>query len=266
MNYDEYYYRENFRTNFLNALDYHYGSIPPKKRRGQFIHDYDYEYFNGEYGSVESSMKSWLSGKVLKVPGVEVLMRICNILDCDVDFFLTEQEDYKKKIRTAAEIIGLRYETIDAITNYNDSIKKIFNTLTRPYLYADKATRNKLRISTNVDYLFDLLLAIDFYTIYSPSTTVNIMDSITGLAERTGNADQTFKVIQSYSTLTFSSVLENLRSIIFDNDHYNTILTIIENEEQRLRNEGFSYEESRQKILSEIQKQEIEIKRGQSAE
>lgn len=121
MKYDSNYYTpENFVPKFKKLLDSHYSYLPEHKRRGAFESDYLDEYqADVSKNNIESSVKKWFSYK--GKPSIEKLMNICDLLDCDIDYFLTEQEGFKKEICNASEITGLNYnaiETLDAIQTF----------------------------------------------------------------------------------------------------------------------------------------------------
>lgn len=117
MRYNQYYIRENFGEKLLKAINNKYSDIPEHKRQGKFKNDYC-EQASIDRTKFENRFSSWRYKNVL--PEIENLIIICNVLDCDMDYFLTTQEKLKKDIAHASETTGLKYETIELL----EKIKK----------------------------------------------------------------------------------------------------------------------------------------------
>lgn len=105
----KYYTPENFTPKFLKLLDKKYADLKKHKRRSTF----DKDYFNLFHRDITEMRKHWCTYR--QKPSIESLINICELLDCDIDYFLTEQEDFKKDITSASEITGLEHETIEKI-------------------------------------------------------------------------------------------------------------------------------------------------------
>lgn len=133
------------------AIDYRYSNLPKHKRRSAFAKDYDNMYIskneNNTGKGIESSLKQWIPGR--QKPSIEKLMSICNVLDCDIDYFLTEQAELKKEIANASKITGLSYDTIEIFNNINT----VEHNQTKTYL--DDANQDYMdkRISFLIDYM-----------------------------------------------------------------------------------------------------------------
>jgi len=116
MKYKPSYYKEHFVEKFNNALDKKYSLEKKTKRRKAFIDDYDKYYSDNENGStIEQSVKQWLRPNNRTVPKVDTLVKICNILKCESDYFLTSQSYLNKEIGKAADTIGLPEDTVAEI-------------------------------------------------------------------------------------------------------------------------------------------------------
>ena len=127
MRYDAgYYTAENFAVKFKKLLDYRYSHLKEHKRRSAFEAEY-LELFqtNEEKNNISSSVKQWFSYK--QKPSIEKLMNICEMLDCDIDYFLTPQEEFKKEFSQASTVTGLSYESIEKICKLKTSNKTTLN-------------------------------------------------------------------------------------------------------------------------------------------
>lgn len=88
------------------------------------------------------------------------------ILDCDIDYFLTEQDDFQREARSASEYLGLSYDAVERISNYDDKIKRLLNVIV-----FDNHNNSSNEDMKNADLLFDLLDSIHEYAMnYSTSS------------------------------------------------------------------------------------------------
>ena len=88
----EYYTPDNFAPKFNKILDKKYAHLKKHKRKSTFVKD----YYNLFYKDITNSVDQWRAYR--QKPSIESLMNICELLDCDIDYFLTEQETFKKDI------------------------------------------------------------------------------------------------------------------------------------------------------------------------
>lgn len=105
----EYYTPDNFAPKFTKILNKKYAHLKEHKRRSTFASD----YFNLFHKNIINSIDQWCAYR--QKPSIESLINICELLDCDIDYFLTEQEDFKRDIMSMAEVTGLQHETIEAL-------------------------------------------------------------------------------------------------------------------------------------------------------
>ncbi len=120
--YDFDYYKDNFQKKFIDLLDFQYSDTPHSKRRGKFFEDYERTHSS----DICTTAKNWFRKNFNErsVPSISVLMNICNILHCDVDYFLTEQSDYSNDIKLASKTTGLTIESIENLIGRNGNIRK----------------------------------------------------------------------------------------------------------------------------------------------
>ena len=258
MQYNVDYYRKHFRAKFLAALDNRYAVYEKRSRRNQFVDDFYNEYFK----EIESSMKSWLSGKVLKVPPVEVLLRVCNILDCDVEYFFTDQHGFHKEINAASEEIGLQYETVEQLKRYNSNSKRILNTLVRPYNNTDEDTAYEAKINPDTDLLGRLIVAIDMGTRFGPGADCKIKDEMLGSLLNAASKEEVSSMVASYLSITFSEIVNSLKELTFNDRYYYCLWERVNELKRELHSQGMSQWEvdievdrRRQDIEKDIQHQ-----------
>ena len=56
-------------------------------------------------------------------------MKLCSVLKCDINYFLTEQEEFEKDVQHAADTIGLGYTETEIISNLPPEQKEILSIL-----------------------------------------------------------------------------------------------------------------------------------------
>lgn len=119
--YDPDYYKKYFKDKFLEQLNLKYFNIPPHKRRGQFYDDYEECY----YTNIRETARNWFRTDFSKreVPTIWVLINICNLLHCDIDYFLTTQEKYNSDIEPASITTGLTTRAIENLMGLYQNIK-----------------------------------------------------------------------------------------------------------------------------------------------
>lgn len=126
----EYYTPDNFAPKFNKLLDKKYAHLKECKQRSTFVKD----YFNLFHKDIKNSIDQWCAYR--QKPSIKSLMNICELLDCDIDYFLTEQEDFKKDITSASEVTGLEYETIEILeTIKNNEFKDTENYIDKCILF-----------------------------------------------------------------------------------------------------------------------------------
>lgn len=140
----DWYNHESFRTKLKTLYESRYQELPKHKRRQAFVNDFNKKYYKdenseiikhnkndkeGDGKSISTSVNKWLSQNQPDIPTIHNLIKICDILDCDIDYFLTEQTEFKKEIENASEVTGLSTENIEKICNWTDDIKDMFESL-----------------------------------------------------------------------------------------------------------------------------------------
>lgn len=182
MKYSKKYLEKHFATKFKILLDSRYRGLAPRKRRTAFCKDFDNNFPQKDGGSVTQSCKNWFAH--VSTPNLEKLMNICELLNCDIDYFLTEQDVFQKDACSASEYLGLSYDTVERMSNYDDKIKGLLNVI-----IFDNHNNSSEEYMKNADLLFDLLDSIHEYALnYSTSsikyeTTSGIEHEITDVKQ-----------------------------------------------------------------------------------
>lgn len=108
---------EIFLPKFQKLLNDKYGNLKEHQRRNAFVKDYD-DKFNTDTGkTIDNTVKQWFSYQ--QKPSIEKLMNICELLDCDIDYFLTSQSSFNKEIEKFSDISGLSYKASENIISMN---------------------------------------------------------------------------------------------------------------------------------------------------
>lgn len=108
---EDYYSKENFIKKLNYAVEFRFETYRAF-----------YKAFNDKYTSfdISQAVRSWRSfskNNANRLPSINQLIQLCNVLDCDMDYFLTEQKELKKDIASASEITGLTYENIEKLAH-----------------------------------------------------------------------------------------------------------------------------------------------------
>lgn len=90
------------------------------KQYRAFYSDYRKKYFSDDF-DISASVRIWRSHSSNQLPKIEILIKLCSLLDCDIDYFITEQTDFRKDLAAAAETTGLQYETIEVLEKIKNS-------------------------------------------------------------------------------------------------------------------------------------------------
>jgi hypothetical protein len=178
------YYEENFTRNFEKAFERHYHK-PISRNRQLFVNDYDEKYpeldENGEPTgkSIKFSVDTWFSKRGKNAPDkIQTIYQICDILDCDIEFFLTSQESISKDIAYASEITGLTEITIDQIKDLSAPQKIIVDAL--------------FSRSAGATHLIETLQEMIFYSNprYKNQTTISLDKDITRRDKKVENLEK----------------------------------------------------------------------------
>jgi len=159
MKYDaDYYCCKNFVPKFKALLDARYSKLKEHKRRSEFEKEYlDIFQKDKEINNISSSVRQWFAYQ--QKPSIEKLMNICELLDCDIDYFLTEQEEFKKDVASAAIEIGLKYTSTEKIKNYSHETKDLLD---------------RMIMHLNGDNLLKLLKSIYIYSLETHHSNVQL--------------------------------------------------------------------------------------------
>lgn len=92
------------------------------KQYRAFYSAYREKYLSDDF-DISASVRVWRSCSNNQLPKIEILIKLCSLLDCDIDYFITEQTDFRKNLAAAAETTGLQYETIEVLEKIKNSQK-----------------------------------------------------------------------------------------------------------------------------------------------
>ena len=113
---DKKFYK-NFSVRLNNIVEMRYS------KRSEFAAEYSAKYEE----DIAETMKNWFSGR--SMPDAKVLCNISNVLDCDVDYLVGRQCEYKRLTANVAKQLELDYESIEKIEKYPSEIKELLDRL-----------------------------------------------------------------------------------------------------------------------------------------
>ncbi len=145
--------------------------------------EYDKLYSDEKGKSIDSSLKAWRAG--INEPGLYRFSRICELLDCDIDYLLGLQESPRKEYAHIAEMTGLSYNAAEQLAEMaarnNDLLPIISKIIENPKLLYD------IESATCSTYEDDYLKTANMYV--RAETLYN--------AERTGVFEELMKLIDN---------------------------------------------------------------------
>ena len=94
------YYKNHFREKMEKLLEKKYPEIRKHNRVSHFTTKFQLYLQSKESDISESTIKAYMSPSNRNFPPIETLADICNFLDVDMDYFLTEQEDFNLSIKS----------------------------------------------------------------------------------------------------------------------------------------------------------------------
>lgn len=103
---------KRFCERFEKALEIKYPTLKECHRRGRFVAAFDRDYESDK--SIKTVIDGWFSAKET-MPSLENLRRICNFLDCDIDFFYDDTDTFCKSVNNASQTTGLSEGAINSI-------------------------------------------------------------------------------------------------------------------------------------------------------
>lgn len=161
----EYYTKENFIKKLDNAILFKYGNSTNDtdiKRNKAFYDDFERKYPNGiDIRQATRSWRSFSKNNLHRLPQITQLMQICDVLECDIDYFLTPQESFRKEIFDISSALGLDYYTIkeffklsttekhiiDALFSRTNASHTLIETIKEMVFYSHPNSQNKTKIT-----------------------------------------------------------------------------------------------------------------------
>lgn len=94
-------------------------------------------------------------------PSLETIIKIADCLNCDIDYLVGRQDEYRKATANAAEQLDLNYKSIEKLEKYPSEIKELLN---------------RLILSQTGDNLLKLLKSINNYAVYGHNVFLELYD------------------------------------------------------------------------------------------
>jgi hypothetical protein len=245
MKYDATYLGENFGEKLNIAINQKYKDLPERKRKAQFKKDFcTNQETTREEKPFNNTFHKWIYGGI--VPDTVTLIKICNFFNCEMDYFLTEQETFSKSIESAADVTGLEYQSVEVLSQAKQATAPDTETYTDSKLLF---VLNFILKSNRCHQLFNYLYYYwfkDYYFVseYGGSATTDItLEDESGIEERNIGIH-----VSDISTTVFYSYIMQAITRIKDLEAVNIDLTAAE------------YTPTKADIENEIAKIDAEIK------
>lgn len=214
----DYFNKVNFISKFDKIIEARYRTgkaNTPNKQMRAFYSTYKEKYPYDKF-DIGTSVRQWRSFKSNQLPNVENLMKLCSVLECDIDYFLTEQEEFEKDVQQAADYLGLSYETVERIKNYDGKIKGLIDVIT-----FDNHNNHSDSVLENADLLFELLDSFYSYAINYGTVEIKCKPSVS--EEYTiSDKKQIDSVLRNSSLRECGTILNTLCVEYKDTRDYNT--------------------------------------------
>lgn len=171
--------------------------------RKDFIADYDNKFPHPKGVSIESLSKKWFAGSGLPTP--QVIYNLSKLLNCDIDYLLTEQEEYKKEYKALSEFTNLSTTAAEELLEYTPLEIDVFNMFIARHNF--KSVIQK---------------AIEIASYKHHFGTVSIL--LSNSPEMVGMNEDELKDLKNYTT---KHAVGDLLITALTNDIYNTLEVII---------------------------------------
>lgn len=199
---------DSFAGRLQNIMNSHNYSRPRQLAKEMLIKTDDVGTDKDSENALEKKIKYNLRDG--SNPTYETIKEYCDFFKCQPDYFFSYQDTPNRDINKAHEELGLKYESVEAIKNYSEDIKKLLDKL----------------ILSNEDNLLKLLNAIQTYALIAHHSIVrlevsgndlytnqiDIEDKLIGASPDEGNRlpDISKQMLKYSATSTFDKILTNL--------------------------------------------------------
>lgn len=118
---DKEFYK-NFATKLDSIVNDRYG------KRKDFATEYSDRY---NAPGIDETFKNWFAGH--SIPKAKTLYNLCELLDCDIEYLLGSQKEYRREYRNVSDYLGLSSKTVEHIAKLNDAQKHALNIMFECY-------------------------------------------------------------------------------------------------------------------------------------
>lgn len=128
--YEMNYNKDTYNKRFEKALAIKYRKFDPWKRRREFIKAYELKYADDKTNIV-TQIKNWSTIANQTLPSVTQLIKICDVLECDIDFFLTDdpEVEFNSDMSVTSKTTGLSNEAIMELKKMDEEALLILDVL-----------------------------------------------------------------------------------------------------------------------------------------
>ena len=211
----------NFNVKFNEALNIKYPKYKSVKEQTiHFINDYLVEYPN------DTTIENYIHNLRYSNKSIDAfaLKKICSILECDIDFFLSDKSPYNRDIKNASEETKLSEKAIYNITKLDDNKLILLDTLLE---------ENKM------DELLSIIYSINV-EVYLKSNKKR--DALTGMEAQADIQEEAIKFSYANNIISIVSKLYKYKKF---NDYI--IKTI-------RKNRKFNFAKPNKKFLKQVEK------------
>lgn len=118
---DKEFYK-NFATKLDSIVNDRYG------KRADFATEYSDRY---NAPGIDETFKNWFAGR--SIPKAKTLYNLCELLDCDIEYLLGSQKEYRREYRNASDYTGLSSESIEHIAKLSKAEKQALDIMFEYY-------------------------------------------------------------------------------------------------------------------------------------
>lgn len=112
---------KNFPSKLDKIVSKRYG------KRSSFVDD----YFDRFGVDINNASKKWFSGSTM--PRLNVLYNLCVLLDCDLEYLLGNQRDFRREYKTGSDITGLSTTSVEHIIKLTSAQKQALDIMFKCY-------------------------------------------------------------------------------------------------------------------------------------
>lgn len=207
---------ENFSDKLRNLIDSRFNK-----------HTDFYKEFDKKYGTnISQTCKQWLKGN--NFPKIDHIIYLCDFFDCDIEYLLTPQIEFKQIDKKVSDSTGLSQNTIKNIRTLDYLDRIIFDRLISQYSLLPDFTQSIKRMLSFHAYDAKAKIVLD-------NTLKKVENGLSILEDTLNQSDMRALIYSTVDNTVHNSVSalledDELKNIFFDHYMKNSVKSLLSDE------------------------------------